>query len=157
MTGIAKGFALGACLALFAGCVSLPDVTKINYVKVIEVPGVSASQLFAKTNVWAVGYFNKADSVIEFSDKESGVLSGKYIHSQVANAFGSNSVRSMFIIGVKDGKVRIELKPLELMSLNAYGQKVVPQFTSDPTSYILSSYEEIAQNLKTTLTQSSDW
>lgn len=81
--------------------------------KVIEVSGRTKDELFVKANNWAVGAFNNADSVIEFSDKQSGTITGKYImkFQSTASPLGGWSIGAVTIIKieVKDEKARISV------------------------------------------------
>jgi hypothetical protein len=79
-------------------------VPQIDYSEIIDVPGVSKDDLFVKTNLWAVGYFNKAESVIEYSDKEAGIISGKFIgetHLIMGGLSGNQSVKKTCLKTIK--------------------------------------------------------
>ena len=47
--------------------------------KIIEDLKQSKTELYLKANNWMVGVFNDAENVIQFSDKDSGTLTGKYL------------------------------------------------------------------------------
>lgn len=47
--------------------------------KIIEDLKQSKSELYVKANNWMVNAFNDAENVIQFSDKDSGTLTGKYL------------------------------------------------------------------------------
>lgn len=59
-----------------SGCVTTTEGAP--FIDIVDVPGKSASELYIEINKWAVEVFQKANSVIEFSDKESATVSGKY-------------------------------------------------------------------------------
>lgn len=75
---------------------------------VMDVEGKTQGELYIAANEWAVKTFNKANSVIEFSDKEAGKIAGKYvttIHFGLANMVMAD-VKTTMIIEVKDGRYR---------------------------------------------------
>ena len=42
-------------------------------------PNLSKDQIFVEANLWMIDIFNDAESVIQYSDKEAGVLKGRYV------------------------------------------------------------------------------
>ena len=64
-------------LLVFSGCATTTYEAE-PYSLVIEAEGKTSTELFDLANRWAVTAFTDASSVIEYSDKESGVISGKY-------------------------------------------------------------------------------
>lgn len=105
-------------LFLFASCATAQRVTwnpTDNLVKVYELSG-SKNDLFTKANRWMVDVFTDAESVIQHSDKEEGVIIGKYLlHNEVISGAYDASVGTIVYaiidIRVKDDKARIEIKP----------------------------------------------
>jgi len=135
-------------------------VPQIDYSKIIDVPKMSKDDLFVKTNLWAVGYFNKADSVIEYSDKGAGIISGKFIgetHFIMGGLSGSQAVKSIFTISVKDEKVKLDLKPAEFITYNGYGQRVASSYASVKEEDIIAEYNATLESLKKALINSSNW
>ena len=83
-------------------------------VKVVQVEKENQNQLFVKANNWMVERFNNAESVIQFSDKESGTISGKYLLGTVTNPneYGPGSKAwAMIKVQVKDNAARITITP----------------------------------------------
>jgi len=76
--------------------------------KVIEVPNVTKDELFVRANAWAVKQFVSAEAVIEYSDKESGTIMGKYTvdYSRAQTSF---RCRQTIAIEVRDGRIRITI------------------------------------------------
>jgi hypothetical protein len=73
---------------------------------------------YIKANEWMVESFNDAESVIQFTDKEAGVVKGKYIMrkgSTMSNGFGGittiDPYYAVITIRVKDSASRIEIDP----------------------------------------------
>lgn len=111
--------------------------------KVIEVEGASQDDLFVKANNWAVSAFANSDSVIEFTDKESGTITGKYYMRYTGSSFylwpsGQVAPWTLIQINVKDGKARISLK---LSSIDYYSSKGI-KFTSSSDAYFAESDAE---------------
>lgn len=94
------------------GCVSIISTfTADDQVsKTLDVNGTK-NQLYTRANEWMIAAFNSAESVIEYSDKEDGVIIGKYQLREVP--FGGKVARlyATITIRVKDYKARIEVQP----------------------------------------------
>ena len=98
---------------LLAGCVSfvfaeLPQ--KVTFT--VEAEGTK-EELYVKANIWAIKTFNQADSVIQFSDKESGTISGRYILGSIySSEYGTYDRRatSSFVIQINDNKIAVEFE-----------------------------------------------
>jgi len=87
------------------------------YVQVYDSLADNKDDLFIKANDWMITTFIKATSVIEYSDKESGTLLGKYLMAGTVKtgAYGvsvDTRVYSKIDIRVKDNKARIIITPL---------------------------------------------
>jgi hypothetical protein len=48
------------------------------YISVINVPSASQDVLYRRANSWFVDAFGSAESVIQYQDKEEGIIKGKY-------------------------------------------------------------------------------
>ena len=71
-------------ISLFVtSCVSAKVKTFDEKVDLLEFPGQTKKQIFDKANKWAVKVFNNADAVIEYSNFETGTISGKYIYNSI--------------------------------------------------------------------------
>ena len=79
----------------------------VTYSETIEVASVSQDDLYIRANMWFVDVFNNADSVIQFSDKESGVIKGKYIGDNVMVGIYICKISTTITVEVKDGRCRI--------------------------------------------------
>ena len=82
---------------------------------------------FIKANEWMVQSFNDAKSVIQFKDKEAGIVKGKYLMKEgaVSTSAYSQSLPpfySIITIRVKDSVSRIEIDaPSGMYSLKTMG------------------------------------
>lgn len=77
-----------------------------TFEKIIEVPNKSKADIYISTNTWFVENFNSAESVIEFQDKESGKIMGKYVYIYMDGIY-NQMVKQIISIDIKDGKVRL--------------------------------------------------
>jgi len=89
-------------------------------VKVFTDLDDSQDDLFVKANDWMISMFVDASSVIQFSDKEAGVLIGKYLMSGelrtqtsfLTPASVDSRVYAKIDVRVRDNRVRISIEPL---------------------------------------------
>jgi hypothetical protein len=82
---------------------------------------------FVLANEWIVETFNDAKSVIQFTDKESGTIKGKYLMKDVyisTNPYvpSTEPFYAIITLRVRDKKCRIEIDP---PSNQFYSQKVM--------------------------------
>jgi hypothetical protein len=79
---------------------------------------------FIKANEWMVNTFGNAESVIQFTDKEEGIVKGKYIMSQgVSGGQYTPSTSSYFAtitLRVKDKRARIEIESTDQFTVYNY-------------------------------------
>jgi hypothetical protein len=94
---------------------------KAKVAKVISAPDLSKDQLFALANSWAVDSFTSANSVIEYSDKEAGIIKGKYTSGYFEGVY-TFSLRSTITIEVKDGASRITISDSYYRATSGLGQ-----------------------------------
>ena len=77
---------------------------------------MSADDNFVRANEWMVETFNNAESVIQFTDKEAGIVEGRYVMQEglVSTSPYSTPIPSfsaIITIRVKDNASRIEIDP----------------------------------------------
>ena len=81
--------------------------------EIIEVDGFQKDQLYDLSNRWFVESFKSAEAVIEYQDKEQGIIMGKYTYSAfIMYGLGSTNleaVKPTIQINVKDNTVRIRI------------------------------------------------
>ena len=83
--------------------------------KVIEAPGTK-NQLYVRANNWMVESFNNAKMVVQFSDKEEGIVTGRYMMAPTWGYNGYSVVQSgghfaIIQIQLKEGATKITVKP----------------------------------------------
>ena len=107
---------------------------------------------FIKANEWMVETFNDAESVIQFTDKEAGIVKGIYVMRKglvTTGLYGTTSTvvpfYAIITIRVRDKASRIEIDPPAGM----YSQKVLDVeygFTPDDfnmaTDLLISNFEK---------------
>ena len=87
----------------------------------------SRAELFVKANEWMVDRFISSKSVIEFSDKETGTIIGKYVmFDNIRPVPGysmsvGHEIKAKVDVRVKDGAAKIEIKPLESWKYDSNG------------------------------------
>jgi len=82
--------------------------------KVVNIEGATQNDLYVRANNWMVGAFNNAESVIQFTDKETGTITGKYLLATISQAsqYGpANRAFAIIQIQVKDGASKITITP----------------------------------------------
>ena len=86
------------------------------YVYTMTYHGQSKDKLFLKANDWMVSAFNNAESVIQYTDKEEGVIMGKYLVKGTISysKYGTYDSRLYAKINlfIKDEAVKITIKPM---------------------------------------------
>lgn len=99
---------------------------------------------FIKANEWMVENFNNALSVIQFTDKEAGIIKGKYLMKAGYNraaapyvaAISTKDFYAVITLRVRDNKSRIEID--------------LTDSTYQITEYAGTSYEPTPQELSAT-------
>ncbi len=132
-------FALVSCATMSDSGLT-PELARV--VEIIEVPGLDKFRLFVLANSWAVDAFVSAESVIEFSDKEAGIVKGKYVTSFMEGVY-SYDVRSTLTIEVKDGAARITIADPYYRTTSGLGKTYTGQ-----SYYPLKSLSSFEKNCK---------
>ncbi len=147
-------------LLIMQGCGSLigtkasADGTPVE--KVVPVENDSQNELYVRANNWMVGAFNNAKSVVQFSDKESGTITGKYYLSAITNVSEYGPGRDAYAlikIQVKDGASKITIIPEEFDYMKGNPYTLYDEDRAKAQiSALLASFEEAIQ-----LEDNSDW
>jgi hypothetical protein len=133
----------------------------IVYSEVVEMENLSKDTLYTKANMWFVDAFNNAESVIQFSDKESGIIKGKYIFPGIGYDFGYRvDVGSTITIEVRDNRYRISFADPDAYTINpntggrGMTCKSVPVALVDK---IMTDWKGLASNLKAYVYSADSW
>lgn len=119
-------FAILICLFALSSCMTWTPVSSIKEEsKVItDYTGTkSKDELFALCNEWLLESFNNPESVITYSDKESGVLMGSF--NLTATQFLATVYAEFNLkIECKDNKVKMTVSsPTDVFTFDTYLQK----------------------------------
>jgi hypothetical protein len=131
-------------MLILQGC-QMITTESVPVSKVVEVDGATKLDLFVKVNDWMVDSFNNAESVIQFTDKESGTVSGRYLLGVVTgpSEYGPGSKAYATIrVKVKDGATKITITPesFTYMSGNLYTLYTKEQSEADVRK-LINSFE----------------
>lgn len=80
---------LALLILTFQSCAVITTESK-PVTKVVNVEDATKTELYVRANNWMVSAFNNAESVIQFTDKETGTITGKYLLGTItqANQYG---------------------------------------------------------------------
>lgn len=130
------------CIILFlmmtlSSCMTIKPIKQpmSKYSSIIEVISTTKDELWLKANAWCVDSFRNSKSVIQYSDKEAGIIQGKF--SSKHNGYFYQYVQTTFSIELKDNKARITFyDPLRIIlgdiMFGIYSStKEVPVYKSD--------------------------
>lgn len=115
---------------------------------------------YVKANEWMVETFGDAESVIQFVDKEAGIIKGKYMmyQGQKASQY-SPSVQSYFAmitIRVRDNAAKIEVDPTSKFTVTNYmGSKIgfTPELFKSSAQNLISDFSVKMKNQS----KNDDW
>lgn len=91
---------------------------KFTYTGVVDVPGMTKTDLYVAARSWFVSEYRSADDVIQMEDKEAGRIIGKgfsLVQWQMATRYVKHTVQ----IDLKDGKYRYIVTDFAV-KMNAY-------------------------------------
>jgi len=71
----------GMIFIFLAGCAGLQPITDADRIleRVVEAPGYSKEQIFNGTKIWIAENFKSAKAVLEYEDRDAGILIGNGI------------------------------------------------------------------------------
>jgi hypothetical protein len=106
-------FLVVCCLFFIQGCAVI-TTQSVPVEKVVTVQNTTQNDMYIKANNWMVDNFNNAESVIQFADKESGTVSGRYLLGTITGSSKYGPARHAYAtikIKVKDGATKITITP----------------------------------------------
>ena len=105
-----KKILLIALLALTASCGTIKYFTPPPPVERIITLDSDKNDTYIRANEWMVEVFNHAKHIIQFSDKENGIIKGRYeMHSAPTTLH--EDVNVVITVKVKDGAAKISIDP----------------------------------------------
>lgn len=95
-----------------AQTLSLDKNNALTYTQVIEVPNKTKEQIYILLNYWYSATFNSGKAVIQFNDKDAGVVIGKGFIEEIAFHIGGANqykvnLEPIIKTDIKNGKIRI--------------------------------------------------
>ncbi|MDR1216053.1 MAG: DUF4468 domain-containing protein [Treponema sp.] len=161
----------GFCLVVvfcFSACVSTVEVLTEppTYDEVVDVAGISASDLFTKVNLWSFDTFRDADSVIQFSDKENRIIKGKYVSDLKLGGYQQYLTTTTITVEVKDEKYRVSFTNPTYREYvtNGYGMRFwgfkggyQPATTQKIADGIKNEWLTLAKQLKESVQKDTSW
>lgn len=115
---------LGLALLLMSCATVKPSEVK-GMTKVVDVPGVSKDELFVRASSWMVETFNSSKSVTQYSDKEAGIIKGKYV-IDFPQLTAQGSCDATITIECKDEKCRLIIDdPYDFRVKDIYSTRIV--------------------------------
>ena len=139
---------------IFQSCAtSTPYLEGVPKNRVVKVDGKTKNQLYIRSNTWMVESFNNAESVIQFKDKEDGIVIGKYLLS--SKGYPDKKVYAVIKIQVKEGAARITVTP--------DGIRLPPNSFDEKNYYsvenLIIDIDELFANFEKSIvkTESTDW
>lgn len=105
-------FAIPIIVLFLASCSTIVTES-IPVSKVVKIPDTGKDELYIRANNWMVQTFNNAESVIQFSDKEAGTLSGRYLLGRVMHqdVRPNDFAFAVIKIDTKEEAARITITP----------------------------------------------
>jgi hypothetical protein len=77
------------------------------YISVIDAPGISQDVLYRRLNSWFVDTFKSAESVIQYQDKDEGIIKGKYSFD-IMRGLEKTPMLGTITVEVKEGRYRAQ-------------------------------------------------
>ena len=146
---------------LFSSCATLQVTTATKAGDIIEAKGTK-DELYIKANQWMVKSFNNAKIVIQFQDKESGKIMGKYLlhgefgmNSQFGYIQQSPDVFALITIMVKDNAAKIDIEPQGSWKSVGSGKEGFSESQSFTTEKAQSNIKALIEDFKIFMTTST--
>jgi hypothetical protein len=138
-------------------CGSIKIVEAKSIEKVVKLVDKPQEDLYIRANTWMVENFNNAESVIQFSDKPNGIVTGKYLLSS-KGVIGSGmsaaweNVYAIIKIQVKDNAAKITITPDSFGEYSMNPQAYSGQQAQTDVNKLITSFSDSIGK-----TESTDW
>ena len=142
---------------VFQSCGSVKIIESKTSEKVINLDNKSQDDLYVRANTWMVEKFNNAESVIQFSDKPNGIVTGKYLLSSKGisgSGMSANwkNVYAVIKIQVKDNGAKITITPDNFGTYSMNAQAYTAEQAKADIDLLINDFAESIGNTETT-----DW
>ena len=104
-----NGFMIIGLVTLISACATTYNIAPLSQQRmeeIIEINGVNQDDLYIRANVWFVEQFRHAGSVIQFQDKEAGIIKGKFVFYHT-KGFSTLTMHSTITVNVREDRARI--------------------------------------------------
>jgi hypothetical protein len=117
---------------------------KINFSEVVVVDKASKDELYTKAKIWLAEKFISANDVIQFDDKENGIVLGKGAIRKKEGGLSPTIKNWRFTvkIQVKEGKYKVDFYDIiyyyempENVSVTSSPPVMLDEYFNDPKSY----------------------
>lgn len=148
-------------IVLSLACASTKNISTLpeSYEEIVEISG-SKDSLYTKANLVFVDLFNNADSVLQYSDKEAGVMKGKYV-SNISLSTSEYTTYTTVEVSVKDNKYRISMNLSDVVETSNFWTGRNKPHSVSPTDEILSKmdveWKVLAASFKNKMNKDSSW
>ena len=119
------------------------DNKEFTFSKINKNLPFSKNELYLKSNYWIVDYFLNPKEVVQYSDKQEGVIKG--IYKERYSIFYQPTLSFQFTIQVKDSFAKIDVKPRQQLSVNEKGKREVIPLLKGKLMILLRSYHKKMQ------------
>jgi len=115
----------------------------------------SKNDLFVKANNWMVEIFKDSKSVIQFSDKEAGVVTGRYLFKDFGNKYvlgervDFGQIYAIIKLQVKDGATKITIDAEDFTEIHSEANKDYRYTKEKANQEIKSIMNKYKEYLKT--------
>jgi hypothetical protein len=109
-----------------------PTSQRITYSEVVQQPGVSQAELYARAKLWFANTFKSAKDVVQAEDKDAGVMQGTGWQDIYIKSMGIPSASKLWYtvkLAAKEGRYRYEITEFRLQS---YPSKYIYNPTPTP-------------------------
>ena len=131
-----------------SSCASFKTFSFTDEDEIMDVFGnlnKTQSQLFIKSQEWLIKNFHQADHIIQFSDKEDGVMMGRYLLTSIptynlqGEIISSRDIYAVIDIRVKDDKARISVLPQGNVSYRG-NENTIKDQTEDQINLLINDF-----------------
>lgn len=149
-------FLAGTLISCGALTIQTTQISVEPFTKEIQIPESTKSELFISANIWMIQTFLDARSVIQFSDKEEGIIIGRYfLHETFGDIvfYGTNShhepkpVFAIIQIQVKNGTSKITITPDDYSISPQRGAKKYQVSEEELTNAVLALINDFQKHI----------
>jgi hypothetical protein len=99
-----------------------PETKRITYSAVVQEPGASQGELYARAKLWFAGAFKSAKDVVQADEKEAGVVQGtgwQDVYIKVILSPTASKLWYTVKLAVKDGRYKYDISEFRLQEYSS--------------------------------------